>query len=198
MRSVSLCLFSAEPRRSAKRVRCSDSAPSEAERRRPPCCKIISRPKLPLAVSQAHGERTESAKAADPGDFPFFPGSSSCCSVPCGDAPMGRRARCLPSIHELIHHDADDEHHDCAVTLFLSGAGRASLPGSNHPEGTGSGGTAHPPDVRRDGLGIFLSDLLHPGTRAAAAKVSPSLPAKSSAACFARRTLLRFTPSQSP
>jgi hypothetical protein len=26
-----------------------------------------------------------------------------------------------PSIHELIHHDADDEHHDCAVTLFLSG-----------------------------------------------------------------------------
>lgn len=26
-----------------------------------------------------------------------------------------------PSVHELIHHDADDEHHDCAVTLFLSG-----------------------------------------------------------------------------
>ena len=24
-----------------------------------------------------------------------------------------------PSLHELIHHDADDEHHDCAVTLFL-------------------------------------------------------------------------------
>src|SRR5260370_33437369 len=22
-----------------------------------------------------------------------------------------------PSVHELIHHDADDEHHDCAVTL---------------------------------------------------------------------------------
>ena len=26
-----------------------------------------------------------------------------------------------PSLHELIHHDADDEHHDCAVTLFLTG-----------------------------------------------------------------------------
>jgi hypothetical protein len=26
-----------------------------------------------------------------------------------------------PSLHELIHHDADDEHHDCAVTLFLAG-----------------------------------------------------------------------------
>jgi hypothetical protein len=26
-----------------------------------------------------------------------------------------------PSLHELIHHDADDEHHDCAVTLFLGG-----------------------------------------------------------------------------
>src|SRR5271167_3208186 len=26
-----------------------------------------------------------------------------------------------PSVHELIHHDADDEHHDCAVTLFLAG-----------------------------------------------------------------------------
>jgi hypothetical protein len=26
-----------------------------------------------------------------------------------------------PSLHELIHHDSDDEHHNCAVTLFLSG-----------------------------------------------------------------------------
>jgi hypothetical protein len=26
-----------------------------------------------------------------------------------------------PGLHELIHHDANDEHHDCAVTLFLSG-----------------------------------------------------------------------------
>ena len=26
-----------------------------------------------------------------------------------------------PNLHELIHHDADDEHHDCAVTLFLAG-----------------------------------------------------------------------------
>jgi hypothetical protein len=26
-----------------------------------------------------------------------------------------------PSLHELIHHDADDAHHDCAVTLFLGG-----------------------------------------------------------------------------
>jgi hypothetical protein len=26
-----------------------------------------------------------------------------------------------PSLHELIHQDADDEHHDCAVTLFLAG-----------------------------------------------------------------------------
>ena len=26
-----------------------------------------------------------------------------------------------PTLHELIHHDADDEHHDCAVTLFLAG-----------------------------------------------------------------------------
>jgi hypothetical protein len=26
-----------------------------------------------------------------------------------------------PSVHELIHHDADGEHHDCAVTLFLAG-----------------------------------------------------------------------------
>jgi hypothetical protein len=26
-----------------------------------------------------------------------------------------------PSVHELVHHDADDEHHDCAVTLFLTG-----------------------------------------------------------------------------
>lgn len=26
-----------------------------------------------------------------------------------------------PSLHELIHHDAGDEHHDCAVTLFLAG-----------------------------------------------------------------------------
>jgi hypothetical protein len=25
-----------------------------------------------------------------------------------------------PSLHELIHHDADDEYHDCAVTLFLA------------------------------------------------------------------------------
>jgi hypothetical protein len=26
-----------------------------------------------------------------------------------------------PAVHELIHHDADDEHHDCAVTMFLAG-----------------------------------------------------------------------------
>jgi hypothetical protein len=26
-----------------------------------------------------------------------------------------------PSVHELIHRDADDEHHDCAVTSFLAG-----------------------------------------------------------------------------
>jgi len=26
-----------------------------------------------------------------------------------------------PSLHELIHPDADDEHHDCAATLFLAG-----------------------------------------------------------------------------
>ena len=26
-----------------------------------------------------------------------------------------------PSLHELIHPDADDEHHDCAVTSFLAG-----------------------------------------------------------------------------
>jgi hypothetical protein len=26
-----------------------------------------------------------------------------------------------PSLHELIHHHADDENHDCAVTLFLGG-----------------------------------------------------------------------------
>ena len=26
-----------------------------------------------------------------------------------------------PELHELIHHDADDEHHDCAVTAVLSG-----------------------------------------------------------------------------
>ena len=26
-----------------------------------------------------------------------------------------------PCLHELLHHDADDEHHDCAVTLFLTG-----------------------------------------------------------------------------
>jgi hypothetical protein len=26
-----------------------------------------------------------------------------------------------PSLHELIHHDADDEHHDCAVTMLLGG-----------------------------------------------------------------------------
>jgi hypothetical protein len=26
-----------------------------------------------------------------------------------------------PTLHELIHHDADNEHHDCAVTLFLAG-----------------------------------------------------------------------------
>jgi hypothetical protein len=26
-----------------------------------------------------------------------------------------------PELHELIHHDADDEYHDCAVTAILSG-----------------------------------------------------------------------------
>jgi hypothetical protein len=26
-----------------------------------------------------------------------------------------------PELHELIHHDAADEHHDCAVTAILSG-----------------------------------------------------------------------------
>jgi len=26
-----------------------------------------------------------------------------------------------PELHELIHHDADDEHHECAVTAILSG-----------------------------------------------------------------------------
>ena len=26
-----------------------------------------------------------------------------------------------PSLHELIHHDADDDHHDCAVTMLLAG-----------------------------------------------------------------------------
>jgi hypothetical protein len=26
-----------------------------------------------------------------------------------------------PELHELIHHDAADEHHDCAVTAVLSG-----------------------------------------------------------------------------
>src|SRR5262245_37836637 len=27
-----------------------------------------------------------------------------------------------PELHELIHHDAADEHHDCAVTAILSGS----------------------------------------------------------------------------
>ena len=26
-----------------------------------------------------------------------------------------------PGLHELIHYNADDEHHDCAVTAILSG-----------------------------------------------------------------------------
>ena len=26
-----------------------------------------------------------------------------------------------PALHELVHPDADDEHHDCAVTAILSG-----------------------------------------------------------------------------
>jgi hypothetical protein len=26
-----------------------------------------------------------------------------------------------PELHELIHHDADDEHHDCAVTAIVFG-----------------------------------------------------------------------------
>jgi hypothetical protein len=26
-----------------------------------------------------------------------------------------------PELHELIHHDAADEHHDCTVTAILSG-----------------------------------------------------------------------------
>jgi hypothetical protein len=26
-----------------------------------------------------------------------------------------------PSLHELIHPDADDEHHECGATLFLAG-----------------------------------------------------------------------------
>jgi hypothetical protein len=26
-----------------------------------------------------------------------------------------------PSLRELIHHDADDVHHDCAVTMLLAG-----------------------------------------------------------------------------
>ncbi len=26
-----------------------------------------------------------------------------------------------PSVHQLIHHDAGDQQHDCAVTLFLAG-----------------------------------------------------------------------------
>ena len=26
-----------------------------------------------------------------------------------------------PSLHELIHHDVDDEHHECVVTLFVGG-----------------------------------------------------------------------------
>src|SRR6201999_338111 len=26
-----------------------------------------------------------------------------------------------PSVHELIHHGAGDQQHDCAVTLFLAG-----------------------------------------------------------------------------
>jgi hypothetical protein len=26
-----------------------------------------------------------------------------------------------PELHKLIHQDADDEHHDCAVTAILSG-----------------------------------------------------------------------------
>jgi hypothetical protein len=26
-----------------------------------------------------------------------------------------------PALHELIHHDAADEHHECAVTAILSG-----------------------------------------------------------------------------
>jgi hypothetical protein len=27
----------------------------------------------------------------------------------------------FPTLHELIHHDADDEHHNCSVTQFLAG-----------------------------------------------------------------------------
>jgi len=26
-----------------------------------------------------------------------------------------------PALHELVHHGADDEHHDCAVTAILAG-----------------------------------------------------------------------------
>ena len=31
-------------------------------------------------------------------------------------------AAALPGLHETIHHDADEGEHECAVTLFLSGA----------------------------------------------------------------------------
>ena len=70
-----------------------------------------------------------------------------------------------PELHELIHHDADDEHHDCAVTAILSG------------------GIEHTPivpvvaDVPAPALGCFLVafdaqpaksffELSHSGTRA--------------------------------
>jgi hypothetical protein len=63
-------------------------------------------------------------KAKQPGVLKHTPVSIGQQIISLFLAAMLQRATVLvvyPSLHELIHHDADNEHHDCAVTLFLGG-----------------------------------------------------------------------------
>lgn len=62
-----------------------------------------------------------------------------------------------PTLHELIHHDADDEHHDCAVTLFLAGQIEQAL---SEPIALGQSAPAELLLDRTDGTFVYGSFFL--------------------------------------
>jgi hypothetical protein len=96
-----------------------------------------------------------------------------------------------PSLHELIHHDADDDHHDCAVTMLL--AGQLEQPAIDPFVITKPALVPVPLDQTyesRSFKSFFLSCRL-PGTCSAAAELTST----TSAAVWSN-TSLRISPSK--
>jgi hypothetical protein len=85
---------------------------------------ISLRPRVPTANTLLKRFMERKQKAKQPGARENTAAGLGTKIVPLFLAAMLQWAAVLvvcPSLHELVHHDADDEHHDCAVTLFLAG-----------------------------------------------------------------------------